>query len=53
MVGSTNAWIVRNSWGTDWGVNGYLYVQLGVNACAIAEDVSVPCVKSQSGQTVC
>jgi len=52
----TNAWIVRNSWGTDWGMQGYLYVQLGANACAISEDVSVPCVPgtgSQQGKTIC
>jgi C1A family cysteine protease len=46
-------WNVRNSWGTDWGQNGYLWVQMGQDVCAIAEVVSVPCVTSTSGQTVC
>jgi len=36
------AWNVRNSWGTTWGNNGYIYVQYGSNACAIAEVVTVP-----------
>jgi len=34
------AWNVRNSWGTDWGMEGYLYVQLGSNVCAIASTVT-------------
>jgi cathepsin F len=46
-------WNVRNSWGTDWGQSGYLWVQMGADVCAIAEVVSVPCVTSTSGQTVC
>jgi len=33
-----NAWIVRNSWGTDWGYAGYLYVAIGQDACGIAEE---------------
>jgi len=48
-----NAWTVRNSWGTDWGVSGFLYVQIGGDVCAIAEVVTVPCVQSQSGQSFC
>jgi len=35
---STDAWNVRNSWGTSWGVSGYLYVARGSNVCAIASD---------------
>jgi C1A family cysteine protease len=31
------AWYVRNSWGTSWGYNGYLYVQFGKNMCAISD----------------
>jgi len=29
-------WIIRNSWGADWGVNGYIYLEFGANACDVA-----------------
>lgn len=35
---NSNYWIVRNSWGTDWGVNGYIYLKLDSNTCRIAYD---------------
>jgi len=40
-VGYNNAtsppyWIVRNSWNTDWGVDGYIFIALGQNTCGIA-----------------
>lgn len=28
-------WIVRNSWGTEWGVDGYIYLKSGANTCNI------------------
>jgi len=47
-------WNVRNSWGTNWGMNGYLYVEIGSDVCAIAEVVTVPCVQSKTtGKLVC
>jgi len=33
-----NVWVVRNSWGTDWGYSGYLYVAIGQDACGIAQE---------------
>jgi len=34
-------WIVRNSWGADWGIAGYIYLQYGQNTCALAEVVTM------------
>jgi C1A family cysteine protease len=33
-----NYWIVRNSWGTDWGVDGYIFLNLYNNTCDITND---------------
>jgi len=33
-------WNVRNSWGAGWGENGYLWVEIGTDACAIAQVVT-------------
>lgn len=34
---STPYWIVRNSWDTTWGVDGYIYLEMGANTCGIAD----------------
>jgi cathepsin F len=31
-------WIVRNSWGTEWGNEGYIWLESGSNMCNIAYD---------------
>lgn len=43
--GSTPYWVVRNSWGTGWGVEGYIYLDLNANSgdiCHIQEYVTYP-----------
>lgn len=40
-AGATPYWIVRNSWGADWGLQGYLHVEIGKNLCGIAEEVTM------------
>jgi cathepsin F len=35
-------WIVRNSWNTNWGVGGYIYIKKGANLCGVSNIVSYP-----------
>jgi len=41
MVGYGNGyWIVRNSWNTDWGYGGYIYLNMGENTCGVLDEVN-------------
>lgn len=42
IIGYTSDyWIVKNSWGTQWGNSGYIYLKMG-NTCGIGEMASYP-----------
>jgi len=43
--GEDNAyWIVRNQWGTEWGVSGYIFIAIGHDLCGIGDYASIPIV---------
>jgi len=35
-------WIVRNSWGTSWGVDGFIYLEMWADTCGIAHQATWP-----------
>jgi len=42
--GGKNMWIVKNSWGTSWGVNGYIEMIRGKDECGMNSLPSYPVV---------
>lgn len=40
LTGEVPYYIVRNTWGTAFGINGYLHIAVGRNLCGMAEEVS-------------
>jgi len=37
-----NYWMVKNSWGKDWGDNGYIKFEMGKNVCNIESQATYP-----------
>merc|ERR1719293_580894 len=46
----TPYWIVRNSWATTWGEQGYIYLEMAKNTCGVADDATIPDVKVDLSQ---
>jgi len=45
LAASSPHWIVRNSWNTDWGEDGYIRLEYGANTCGITEQATHPSIK--------
>jgi C1A family cysteine protease len=47
--GTTPYWIVRNSWNTDWGIDGYMHLEMGKNLCGVADEATIAQATSATG----
>jgi C1A family cysteine protease len=48
---STPYWIVRNSWATNWGEDGYVYLEYPANACGLGNEATFVTLGSESLNT--
>lgn len=37
-------WMVRNSWGTGWGVDGYIHLSMWENTCGMSQEATTAIV---------
>ncbi|GMH94995.1 hypothetical protein TrST_g1538 [Triparma strigata] len=45
ISGSDGYWIVRNSWASDWGVDGMIHLEYGENTCGVADEATLVTLK--------
>ncbi|KAJ1256819.1 hypothetical protein BS78_K300000 [Paspalum vaginatum] len=38
----TPYWLLKNQWGVNWGIGGYMMLERGTNACGVAMQASYP-----------
>jgi len=41
-----NYWIVRNSWGTEWGEDGNIFLEMDMNTCGLADEATIPIISN-------
>ena len=46
-------WVIRNSWGADWGEAGYIRLARGNNSCGVSDSVTYPIVEKIKPENQC